>query len=713
MRLPILFVVGLLLVAGAWHPVRADGLDEIVVSASRSPETVFDAAASVSHIDLDRAEARGALFIGEELIGLPGVRVDRAESGTQTSVTIRGVPNRIGNDSFVAYLDGVPFVTPDDESDLEDIPALARERTEVLRGPSSALFGRGTTAGTVHFRSPEVQRDLSASARVAIGSDGFRRFGGELTTPTVGGGALLARLSGETGTGWRARTERDEYSAYLKHEWQASDIVRLTTSAYYSDSDQDIAGALPTDALGERIALPGGRFANFDQPDARFDRTLVGGTAQLDLALTARLSTRTIVHGRNTRSTAVEGFLQPFQRRDRAVTVTGFRVDGDDRFTFASQQLRYEESTFDAVIGIDHEWIDGDRFETFTGLLTENLFFAQQRDLETGALIRPDRFVSARLLDVGSEHRNLAAYGQSRVRLGDWEAEFGLRWDRFIRRADYRPLVGPFGPDPGALIEDRDGRTSFRGALSYRLNPDINLYAGYGQGFSPGFGPLFSFRQRARDLNPERAWQIEVGAKARLWDERLGLSIAGYQLKRRDLIQVLPQGPTAVTVNAGAHRVRGVELTAQLALDPLLEGFGLGANYAYTASLWLDNRFIDPASGLFFDFSGNRVAGVSPHSGSLSIRYAAPDRGFRFTGFWELVGNYPIDGQNSDDAGGYAIVNASAAWTPHFLPQVTLTVRGRNLFDSAAGRFISNAERVFAVAPLPPRQFFVELRAGL
>lgn len=701
----------LVLVIGAAAPLRAqDALEEIVVSATRRAESVQTVPASVSRIDADRAADRGALFIGEGLIGLPGVRVDRPESGTQTALTIRGVPNRINNDTFVAFLDGVPFVTPDDESDLEEIPALARDRAEVLRGPSSALYGRGATAGTVHFRSPAVPEGWGGGARTRIGSDGFRRVGAELSAPLGGAGAALLRARYETGNGWRDRTDREEDSLFFKHRWQPAAGLTLTTSLFRTDQAQGIAGPLPTDRQGQRVPLAGGRSANFDQPGARFDRRLIGGTVRLAAALNERLDSRTIVHSRHADSLAVEGFLQPFQRGDETISFTGFRVDADDRFWFASQQFTWSADHYDLIVGGAHEQVRGHRFETFRGLFGfGGPFFAVQRDIATGAIVRPGDFIQDRLLDVRSQHRNSGAYGQGRWRWRGLEATLGLRWDRFERQAHYAPTRSPFGIDPGAFVADSETQISVRAALGYVLTADLNAYVSFGQGFSPAFGPLFSFRGRDPSLDPETSRQVEIGLKGRLWRDRFAFALAGYELQRRDLLQLLPQGPTAVTLNAGAHRVRGFELSADADLAVLWAGLGLRLNYAYTASLWLDNRFIDPAGGGFFDFSGNRVAGVSPHSGSLEIRQSIPAYGLDLLGFWELASGYPVANSGGQRGGGFALFTATAEWAPPWIDGVRLSLTARNLFDATPDRFVFDAQGPFGVAPLPPRQVFLSL----
>ena len=58
------------------------------------------------------------------------------------------------------------------------------ERIEVLKGPGSALFGRGEPGGTVAIITKKPQFETQGSVAVAAGSDSFQRAEGDFTTPT-------------------------------------------------------------------------------------------------------------------------------------------------------------------------------------------------------------------------------------------------------------------------------------------------------------------------------------------------------------------------------------------------------------------------------------------------------------------------------------------------------------------------------------------------
>nr|WP_157999376.1 TonB-dependent receptor plug domain-containing protein [Nitrospirillum amazonense] len=175
-------------------------LDQIIVTATRRAEALRDVPASVSTVSRDEFEQKGVLFIGDELTDLPGVLVSKNDMGTYTSITLRGVPSKVHNDTLVVMMDGIPYVTGDDEVDLEQLPYSAVGRVDVVRGPMSALYGRGAISGTINYLTREVtdetkgevtlqaqQRRLAARRRPA--ADAHR----EGRRPAAGRGARAGR----------------------------------------------------------------------------------------------------------------------------------------------------------------------------------------------------------------------------------------------------------------------------------------------------------------------------------------------------------------------------------------------------------------------------------------------------------------------------------------------------------------------------------------
>jgi len=205
----------------------------------------------------------------------------------------------------------------------------------------------------------------------------------------------------------------------------------------------------------------------------------------------------------------------------------------------------------------------------------------------------------------------------------------------------------------------------------------VTAYGAFGEGFNPAFGPPFVFSGRDEDLKPEIARNYETGVKGNLADGRLGFAFAAFQLTRQDLLLTLfaPGGGTQ-SQNAGEQRSRGFEadLIARLG-----GGFTSSLAYGYVDSKWIDNRLADPSSGEIIDWSGNDVAGVSDHTGSISL--TRDWSAFSLSTWYDFRSDYWIDNDNTNQGGGFGLLHASGSLRPSALPGAEVRVTAKNILD--------------------------------
>lgn len=133
------------------------GLEEVVVSASRRPEKITSAPASVSVVDARRIEERPALTAVDHLKSVPGL--DIVQSGlTQNNVVGRGFNNAFSG-TMMMLTDNRIASVPSLRLNAHNFIPLVNEdiqQIEVIRGPGSALYGPNTANGVLHLitRSP-------------------------------------------------------------------------------------------------------------------------------------------------------------------------------------------------------------------------------------------------------------------------------------------------------------------------------------------------------------------------------------------------------------------------------------------------------------------------------------------------------------------------------------------------------------------------------
>src|SRR6476469_9765114 len=157
---------------------------QIVITASRAPESEAQTPASVTIIDRQRIERLDEPLVSALLRLTPSAAVTTSgPGGSLTEVRIRGAE---ANHSLL-FVDGIKINDPasGDTPRFEILNADLASRIEVVRGPQSALWGSEAIGGVIAVNG--IDNAAGASARLEGGSFGLVRANasGSLTTATA------------------------------------------------------------------------------------------------------------------------------------------------------------------------------------------------------------------------------------------------------------------------------------------------------------------------------------------------------------------------------------------------------------------------------------------------------------------------------------------------------------------------------------------------
>ena len=173
--------------ASAAEPDTRDPLDQIIVTAARSPLDVSAVGNAVTIIDREDIDRRQARFVTELIRAVPGFAVSHSGgAGAQTQVRVRGAEAN----HVLVLIDGVRANDPasGDEFRWEYLTTADIERIEIVRGPQSALWGSDAVAAVVHIITRAGDSAPAFGGYVEGGSDDAKN------------GALSARLGGNDWT---------------------------------------------------------------------------------------------------------------------------------------------------------------------------------------------------------------------------------------------------------------------------------------------------------------------------------------------------------------------------------------------------------------------------------------------------------------------------------------------------------------------------------
>ena len=138
------------------------GLRPIVVTATRVAVATSAPTASTTVLQGAELRARGVLTVTDALREVPGAAVVQQGSwGGLTSLFVRGGESRYTK----VLIDGVPANQPGGQLDLAVLSLDDVERIEVVRGPTSVLYGSDAISGVVQIFTRQGRGPASASAR--------------------------------------------------------------------------------------------------------------------------------------------------------------------------------------------------------------------------------------------------------------------------------------------------------------------------------------------------------------------------------------------------------------------------------------------------------------------------------------------------------------------------------------------------------------------
>lgn len=585
---------------------RLEGVS-VTVTRGRQPSHRVPRAVDV----VDAAKIRRAaatLSLEESLRHVPGIEVDNRQNfSLGDRISIRGVGSRaqFGVRGVKVLVDGIPLTMADGQTQLSNLDLGSTGRIEVIRGPSSSLYGNAA-GGVIQVETEPGGQGLLLEPKVVAGAFGLRKWQG--------------RAAGSAGRlGYVLNASRTTVDGYRDHS--AAELANVN--------------AIVRVPLGETTQLSG-LVSLFDSPFAMNPSSLDRLAAD-----SAPASTRAVVEqygaGEKTRHGQVGLRLVHAPDAERALEVTVYgmarsvenplpgtpaspgrlidldRRAGGVRGTYRGR-ARLGAVPVQWTVGADVD-VQADQRAEFENLgLPANLVGRLDpgeipENLERGAL----------LLDQDESVLGLGPFAAVDLGLGErWVLTLGARYDVFRFDVEDRFVTG----DPDDSGRRTLDQLSPMAGLSFRAHPSVHVYGNIATAFQTPTTSELSNRPTGAggfnpELEPERLRSIELGVKGALPGARLAYSVAAYTAAVRDAI--LPFQLTSDEVffrNAGRTRTRGLE--AAVAWEPV-ERLAATASLTVVGAEFED--FTVAADGERVQLAGNRIPGVAPRRLFLGLEY--------------------------------------------------------------------------------------------
>ncbi len=295
-------------------------LDPLVVTATARPMPLSAVPAAVTVLEGDALRARGIRTVADALREVPGASLTSSgPQGSLAALFMRG-----GENNYVQVLvDGVQVNEPGGSFDFGDLVLSDVERIEIVRGPTSVLYGSDAVTGVVHIVTRrgegrthgELAVGASTGDRVGPDADGgytatdlsgslagsIGRLGYDLTVARTANGGLYAFNNGYTNltASGGARFTHDGGVVALtargvdaEYEFPTNGAGALVDRNQSTDRRSGLVGLDATQRIASgldiRVALSAQRFRSetIDRPDDAADT--LGTYASNSLGVSAR-----------------------------------------------------------------------------------------------------------------------------------------------------------------------------------------------------------------------------------------------------------------------------------------------------------------------------------------------------------------------------------------------------------------------------------------
>jgi iron complex outermembrane receptor protein len=527
-------------------------------TATKTDTAIEETPQSISIITSDRIKATGSTSLTESLAYTPGVNSTPWGDLSQYDwVYLRGF------DAYSPgfYLDGLQLRNTGSWG-IWKTETYGTERIEVLRGPSSVLYGQGGPGGVINEVSKRPTAEPLRELNLQFGSHSSRQMSGDFSGPIDGEGKLLYRLVGlardaQLSTG---QLPNDRFFLAPSLTWRPSSDTTLTLlSQYLRLRSGSVWPSYP--AAGTLLPNPNGRIpASLFAGEKGFnrynqDQWMLGYLLEhkVNDTWTIRQNAR---HGRFDTDYKVfyngdfvtvneDNPADPSNFRLMSRTPFSSKEDATASVIDSQAQAKFKLGNWQHTLlfGLDYQRMRMNVDASYGGSAPDIDLFAPTHG---GPITLDPAFLGS-----GSTLSQTGFYVQDQIKFGDrWVATLGGRYDQATVSTD--DYLG------NTATSQDDNKFTGRAGLVYLAPSGLAPYASYSESFSP---TTTIDPNTGKPFKAETGRQYEAGLRFQPVGRKDSYSAAVFDTRRQNYVSYDEAfSPT----QKGEVLVRGLELEASL-----------------------------------------------------------------------------------------------------------------------------------------------------
>jgi iron complex outermembrane recepter protein len=577
-------------------------------TGSKTDTPLKEVPQSISVVGAEQIRDMDAQSIQETLRYVPGVVADPfGPDNRADSALIRGT-------TAVQYLDGLRRTFGFSTYNYRVDPFFM-ERVEVLRGPSSVLYGQAPVGGIINAVSKLPQSEEGGEITVEYGNFDYKQVKFDTTGPASADGKWSYRL---TGLARDADTqvdyvEDDRYAIQPSLTYRPDADTSITLMGLFQKEHTGSTaqffhriGTLYPNVNGRRI--PRERFIG--EPDDYIDKNAASGSLIIEHAFSPSVKVRHVSRYSNVDTTNdyryAGHFVTPVPYLDAGQEYTA-RVHnlGDIDTQVFGQDTNIEVNFATGLL--THRVLGGVDYANFreSSLIGQGLdatpfnvydpIYGQPETLLAfvpcgGTAIVPVAEIP--LCDSKQNVSQTGLYVQDQMRLGNWIAVVGARKDWIENETD--TSITP-------KYTQKDDAVSYRAGLMYEFGFGLTPYVSYGESFVPVTGTTSPARGSTA-FAPQTGRMYEVGFKYQPTGANFAINGAIYDIAESNRLESDNANPI-YNVQSGAVAIQGFEIEV---VGQLTENLKVAGGYSYT-----DAQYDGEVN------TGNQLETVPKHLASL------------------------------------------------------------------------------------------------
>lgn len=623
-------------------------------SATRSEIALKDTPQSVSVVTQKVIEDIGATRLIEALDLAGGVtRANNFGGQGLTGFNVRGFT------SGEFYRNGFPinrgYPNAPDSNTIE--------RVDVLRGPSSSLYGRGDPGGTFNLISKTPKSEQQTTLGAQLNSEGLYRTTIDTTgiIPNAENIGYRLNVIAEGGDSYRDHVESKRYGIAPIIQWQASDATKVTFEADILRNQHPLdrghtsyAGQKSFNSSPETYLWETGKYNNRLYNDNNMTQLRVEHDLGNDWKLNAGVQYS-------------NGKLYGY-----AVEANGIQDDGQTlNRNYNYRELKWQDTDAQInltgnfqLLGLTHTLVTGLEYEKYD---YKSYIIRSDAKSNNYPINIYDPVLGQPLPELKNitthDRENLkttALFVQDQIDLNErLSALLGLRFEHYEH--DYKNLL----PNTANWNTSHDAFIPRLG-LVFKARDDLSIYSNAAKSFKPNTGAS----RNGEGFDPEEGMAYELGFKWLALDNMLSVDSAIYYAKKENVLTLDPID-SAYKVAAGEVRSQGIELNVAGQITPAWKIIG---GYAYTdAEVSKDNTLK----------KGTALANIPKNSFNLLNIYEFQDGPLQGLGLG--INQKYIDKRAGQTANstytmkGYAVTDLVSYYQA--TPKLRLNLDLKNIFD--------------------------------